>query len=140
VLVFLWAIANGMGTEVSLADPPEVPITDAMMQQIHQELMGTPAPTPVTTGAPTMVGGSESLLMPALIQNMNAMAGHALRVAQREEKKSSMISRLSEEQSDLFTLLSAHDWRDHHPRPLSAFASQLLSDKDPWKAHSLITS
>jgi hypothetical protein len=70
---------------------------------------------------------------------MNAMAGHALRVAQREEKKSSMISRLSEEQSDLFTLLSAQDWSDHHPR-LSAFASQLLSDKDPWKAHSLITS
>jgi hypothetical protein len=54
VLVFLWAIANGMGAEVSLADPPEVPITDAMMQQIHQDLMGTPVTQiPAPAGVPT---------------------------------------------------------------------------------------
>jgi hypothetical protein len=48
-----------------------------------------------------------------------------------------MISRLLEEQSNLFTLLSAQAWRDDHPKLLT-FASQLLSNKDPWKAHSLM--
>jgi hypothetical protein len=50
-----------------------------------------------------------------------------------------MISRLSSEQSEFFTLLSAKDWRDYKPA-LSEFAKQLLADRDPFQAMNLITS
>jgi hypothetical protein len=50
-----------------------------------------------------------------------------------------MISPLSSEQSELFTLLSAKDWHDYKPQ-LSRFAQQLLADRDPFKVMNLITS
>jgi hypothetical protein len=74
--------------------------------------------------------------MPALIQNLNAMAKLALQSAKREEHK---ISRLFRKQSELFTLMSAKDWRDYKP-DLSGFAKQLHADRDPFKAMNLITS
>jgi hypothetical protein len=50
-----------------------------------------------------------------------------------------MISQLSSEQSELFTLLSAKDWHDYKPQ-LSNFAQQLLAGRNTFKAMNLITS
>ena len=95
LLVFLWEISNGMGTETQIDDPPESRITDARMMHTRQELMPSirSAPQPNTTGA----FASDPAAMPALVQNLNAMAELALRSAKREEHKTSMISRLSSE-------------------------------------------
>ena len=138
LLVFLWAISNGMGTATDIDDPPESRITDARMLHTRHELTPPIRPTltqPTTTGA----FAGDPAVMPALVQNLNAMTELALRSAKREEHKTSMISRLSSEQSELFTLLSAKDWRDYKPE-LSGFAKQLLADRDPFKAMNLITS
>jgi hypothetical protein len=109
LLVFLWAISNGMGTETEIDDPPESRITDARILHTRQELMPSIRPTlaqPNTAG--TFAGNPAA--MPALIQNLNAMAELALRSAKREEHKTSMISRLSSEQSELFTLHCTMRW------------------------------
>jgi hypothetical protein len=136
LLAFLWAISDGMGTEIEIADPPESRITDAQMIHTQQELM-----PPIRQAPAQQSGGfaNDPATLPALVQNLNAMAEHALRSAKRDEHKTSMISRLSSEQSELFTLLSAKDWRDYKPA-LSEFAKQLLADRDPFKAMNLITS
>jgi hypothetical protein len=138
LLVFLWAISNAMGTKVETDDPPESKITDARMILTRQELMPAIRPAPAQ---PSGIGGfaTDPATMPALVQNLNAMTEHALRTAKREEHETSMISRLSSEQSELFTLLSAKDWHDYKPE-LSGFAKQLLADRDPFKAMNLITS
>ncbi len=138
LLVFLWAVSNGMGTATEIDDPPESRITDARMIHIRQELM---PPIRQAQTQQSMVGGfaNDPGTMPALVQNLNAMAEHALQSAKRAEHKTSMISQLSSEQSELFTLLSAKDWNDHKPA-LSGFAQQLLADRDPFKAMNLITS
>jgi hypothetical protein len=136
LLVFHWAIFNGMGTETEIGDPPESRIMDARMIHTRQELM-----PPIRQAPAQQSGGfaSDPATLPVLVQNLNAMAEHALRSAKRDEHKTSMISRLSSDQSKLFTLLSAKDWRDYKPA-LSEFAKQLLADRDPFKAINLITS
>jgi hypothetical protein len=108
------------------------------MLQTRQELIPFICPA---LAQPIAAGGfaGDPVTMPALVQNLNAMAEHALRSAKRDKHKTSMISRLSSEQSELFTLLSAKDWRDYKPQ-LSGFAQQLLADRDPFKAMNLITS
>jgi hypothetical protein len=100
-----------MGTETDINDPPESRITDARMLHTWQELM--PAICPALA-QPIAAGGfaGDPANMHALVQNLNAMAEHALRSAKRDEHKTSMISQLSSEQSELSTLLSAKDWRD----------------------------
>jgi hypothetical protein len=113
-----------MGTETEIDNPPESRITNARMIHTQQELMPSIRPAliqPNTAGA----FAGDPAAMPALVQNLNAMAELALRSAKREEHKTSMISRLSSEQSELFTLLSAKDWRGYKPE-LSGFAKQLL--------------
>jgi hypothetical protein len=127
-----------MGTATEIDDAPESKVTDARMLHIRREFSPSVRQPPTQAGA--IVGSADDpALMPALVQNLNAMAAHALRSSQREEHKTSMISRLSSEQSALFTLLSARDWRDYKPE-LSEFAKQLLADRDPFKAMNLITS
>jgi hypothetical protein len=143
LLVFLWAIANGMGSEVSQADPPEVPITDAMMQQIHQEVMGAPTQIPAPAGMPTniprLAGGGRKPLdaCPDPEHERHGQSRPPSSQARREEDLHD-IPTLGRAAGLFHPPLSTR-LEDDHPR-LSAFASQLLSDKDPWKAHSLITS
>jgi hypothetical protein len=93
----------------------------------------------LTQPIPAGVFAGDPATMPALVQNLNAMAEHALRSEKRDEQKTSMISRLSSEESELFALLSAKDWRDNKPQ-LSNFAQQLLAGRGPFKAMNLITS
>jgi hypothetical protein len=59
-----------------------------------------------------MIWGSASdpATMSALVQNLKALAEHALWSAKRDKHKTSMMSWLSSEQSELFTLLSTKDW------------------------------
>jgi hypothetical protein len=138
LLVFLWAISNGMGTETEIDDPPESRITDTCMIHTRQELMPSIPPALIQQNTAGAFAGDPAA-MPALVQNLNAMAKLTLRSAKREEHKTSMISRLSGKQLELFTLLSAKDWRDYKPE-LSGFAKQLLADRDPFKAMNRITS
>jgi hypothetical protein len=66
LLVFLWAISNGMGTQTDIDDPPESRITDACMLDTRQELM--PAIRPALT-QPITAGGfaGDPANMPALV-------------------------------------------------------------------------
>jgi hypothetical protein len=91
LLVFLWAISNGMGTETDIDDPSESRITDARMLHTRQELMPSICPA---FAQPIPAGGfaGDPATMPALVKNLNAMAKHALRSAKRDEHKTSMIS------------------------------------------------
>jgi hypothetical protein len=135
LLVFLWAISNGMGIQTDIDDPLESRITNACMLHTRQELM--PAIHPALT-QPITAGGfaGDPATMPALVQNLNAMAKHALRSTKRDEHKISMISRLSSKQSELFTLLSVKDWRDYKPqlsklRPAATGRPRPLQSDEP---------
>jgi hypothetical protein len=108
------------------------------MIHTQQELMPSTWPALIQPNTAGDFAGNP-VAMPALVQNLNAMAELALRSAKREEHKTSMISRLSSKQLELFTLLSAKDWRDYKPE-LSGFAKQLLADQNPFKEMNLITS
>jgi hypothetical protein len=83
------------------------------MLHIHQESLPAVKPALEQAGA---IGGcaDDPVTMPELIQNLNAMAEHALRSYQQEKHKMSMISRLSSKQSEL-----------------SGFAKQLLANLVP---------
>lgn len=50
-----------------------------------------------------------------------------------------MLSRMSDEQADLFRLLSARDWYDDEPE-LNPFTKKLVADKDLTKAIDVIAS
>jgi hypothetical protein len=80
-----------MGTQTDIDDPPESRITHPRMLHTRQELM--PAIRPALT-QPITAGGfaGDLATMPALVQNLNVMAEHALRSAKRDEHKTSMIS------------------------------------------------
>ena len=56
---------------------------------------------------------------------------------ERDAKKKSMLSRLSKQQAQLFTLLSARDWHDYRPK-INPATEGLLGDRDPEKAWNLV--
>ena len=56
---------------------------------------------------------------------------------ERDAKKKSMLSRLSKQQAQLFTLLSARDWEDYRPK-INQATEGLQEDRDPEKAWSLV--
>lgn len=62
-----------------------------------------------------------------------------LAATRREESKKSMLARMSEEQADLFRLVSAKDWYDERPR-LNSFTRKLVADKDLSKAIDTVSS
>jgi hypothetical protein len=56
----------------------------------------------------------------AMVRSLEAMTSLQLRRDQKEDKKKSMLSRLSPKGGSLFKLLSAKDWKDRNPK-LPAF-------------------
>ena len=68
-----------------------------------------------------------------MMRNLTAMTASALKRDAREDRKKSMLSRLSPEAAKLFSLLSAQDWQHKDPK-LNSFMKQLVSDKDSQRA------
>jgi hypothetical protein len=58
---------------------------------------------------------------------------------EREERKKSMLYRMSPEQASLFKLVSARNWSDRSPK-LNKFTTKLIEDKDSSKAIATIAS
>jgi hypothetical protein len=62
------------------------------------------------------------------------MTSSQLKRDQKEDKKKSMLSRLSPEGGSLFKLLAAkEDWKDGNPK-LPAFTKKILEDQDSNRA------
>ncbi len=61
------------------------------------------------------------------------MTSSQLKRDQKEDKKKSMLSRLSPEGGSLFKLLSAENWKDENPK-LPDFTKQILEDRDSSRA------
>lgn len=61
------------------------------------------------------------------------MTSSQLKRDEKEDKKKSMLSRLSPEGGALFKLLSAQDWRDFNPA-LPSFVKKILEDRDSNRA------
>jgi hypothetical protein len=60
-----------------------------------------------------------------MIRNLAAMTASLLKRDSREEKKKSMLSRLSPEAGKLFDLLAAQDWDDKNPQMLRSMKDLL---------------
>jgi hypothetical protein len=71
------------------------------------------------------------------MQGVIAMTRYQKKAFERDAKKKSMLSRLSKQQAQLFTLLSARDWHDHRPK-INPSTEGLLEDRDPEKAWNLV--
>jgi hypothetical protein len=142
LIVYLWSVSNGFGAAVQLIDPPDSDLVDARNQAVADDLQPTainitaPGP-PLMQQAP--VAGNDPELIPALVKNLQAMTENQLKETEREAKKRSMTSRLSIEAADMFTLLSAKDWKDKTPK-VNLFTEKLTKDKDAMKALNLIAS
>lgn len=65
------------------------------------------------------------------------MTKYQKRAYQQDAKKKSILSRLSKQQAQLFTLISARDWHDYRPR-INSSTEGLLEDRDPEKAWNLV--
>ena len=68
-----------------------------------------------------------------MVRSLQAMTSSQLKRDQKEDKKKSMLSRLSPEGGSLFKLLSAKDWKDGNPR-LPDFTKKILEDRDSNRA------
>jgi hypothetical protein len=140
LVIFLWALTNGMGSTVSLFDPPDSAQTDAKGQEVIMEIFqGKQKARAEPNADARATTGEPDRLSNALIEHVKAMTDSTLKNIEREDLKKSMLSRLSGEAADLFILLSAKDWHDTKPR-IHSFARQILADKDMMKAVNLVTS
>jgi hypothetical protein len=142
LVVFLWALTNGMGSNVSRFDPPESAQTDAKGQQVILEILQgeqKERTKPNANPEARPIPGEPDRLSNALIKHVKAMTNSMLKSIGQEDLKKSMLSRLSGEAADLYILLSAKDWNDTKPR-IHTFARQILADKDMMKAVNLVTS
>jgi hypothetical protein len=76
----------------------------------------------------------ERNLHKAMVRSLQAMTSSQLKRDQKEDKKKSMLSRLSPEGGSLlFKLLSAKNWKDGNPK-LPAFTKKILEDRDSNRA------
>jgi hypothetical protein len=71
------------------------------------------------------------------MQGVIAMTKYQRKAFEREASKKSMLSRLSKQQAQLFTLISARNWRDYRPK-INSSTEGLLEDRDPEKAWNLV--
>ena len=69
----------------------------------------------------------------AMVRSLHAMTSSQLKRDEKEDKKKSMLSRLSPEGGSLFRLLSARDWNDRDPT-LPALTQKILADRDSNRA------
>jgi hypothetical protein len=72
-----------------------------------------------------------------MIRNLAAMTASQLKRDSRDEKKKSMLLRLSPEAGKLFDLLAARDWDDENPK-MSRSMRDLVSDRDSQRALAII--
>jgi hypothetical protein len=72
-----------------------------------------------------------------MIRNLAAMTASQLKRDSRDEKKKSMLSRLSPEAGKLFDLLAARYWDDENPQ-MSRSMKDLVSDRDSQRALAII--
>jgi hypothetical protein len=72
-----------------------------------------------------------------MIRNLTAMTASHLKRDAREERKKSMLSRMSPEAKGLFDMLAAKDWRDGNPS-MNSFMKHLMADKDANRALSIM--
>jgi hypothetical protein len=143
LVAFLWALSNGMRSNVILFDPPGPSQMDAKGQQVILEIFqgkqNTRTSDPNVNPNARPQTDTPDRLSNALIEHVKAMTDSTLKSIEQEDLKKSMFSRLSGEAADLFILLSAKDWNDDRPR-IHSFARQILADKDMMKAVNLVTS
>jgi hypothetical protein len=140
LVVFLWALLNGMGPNVNLFDPPRSSQMDAKGQQVILEIFqGKQNSRASASNFDPNARQTETpdRLYNALIELVKAMTDSTLKSIEREDLKKLMLSRLSGESADLFILLAAKDWDDDRPR-IHSFARQLLADKDMRKAVNIV--
>jgi hypothetical protein len=71
------------------------------------------------------------------MQGVIAMTKYQKKAYEREASEKLMLSRLSQQQAQLFTLLSARDCHDYHPK-INPSTEGLLEDHDPEKAWNLV--
>jgi hypothetical protein len=71
------------------------------------------------------------------MQGVIAMTQYQKKAYEQEAGKKLMLSRLSKQQAQLFTLLLARDWHDYRPK-INSFTKGLLEDGDPEKAWNLV--
>jgi hypothetical protein len=141
LVVFLWALSNGMGSNLNLFDPPQSSQMDAKGQQVILEIFQGKQSS--RTSASNVDRNARQTETPdrqsnALTEHVKAMTDSTLKSIEREDLKKSMLSQLSGEAADLFILLSLNDWDDDRPR-IHSFARQLLADKDMMKAVNIVT-
>jgi hypothetical protein len=140
LVVFLWALLNGMGPNVNLFDPPRSSQMDAKGQQVILEIFqGKQNSRASASNFDPNARQTETpdRLYNELIELVKAMTDSTLKSIEREDLKKLMLSRLSGESADLFILLAAKDWDDDRPR-IHSFARQLLADKDMRKAVNIV--
>ena len=81
---------------------------------------------------------SDSELLRAMARGITTMASLQNEKVLRDRSEKSVLGKLSDRQNSLFTLLSAEDWEDHHPR-LNPAATKPLSSQNPEKQWNLIS-
>jgi hypothetical protein len=67
------------------------------------------------------------------------MTASQLKLRKREDRRSSMTSRMGPETEKMFTILSAKDW-DHRRPSLNPFMRRLMKDKGMSRAYELVRS
>ena len=153
LLVFLWAVSKGWATPTPLNDCPDQDIISSRCTELFSELMRGPneqdqvpailPPSPVGVARPQEFGQQNltenPALLPALIQNLQAMTASVLQASEIESGKRSMAAKLSPLAVSLLSLASASNWKDYHP-VTNTFMGKLLMDKDATKAINLINS
>jgi hypothetical protein len=75
-------------------------------------------------------GSSDDSLQAKFMQGVIAMTKYQKKAYERDANKKSMLSRLSKQQAQIFTLISARDWHDYRPR-INSSTEGLLEDRDP---------
>jgi hypothetical protein len=72
-----------------------------------------------------------------LCYSLSVLADAHLATKKRDDSRKSMLGRMSDEQADLFRLLSAKSWSDDNPK-INPFTKKLVADKELNKAIDVI--
>jgi hypothetical protein len=75
----------------------------------------------------------------SIAYSLSVLADAHLATKKRDDSRKSMLGRMSDEQADLFRLLSAKSWSDDNPK-INPFTKKLVADKELNKAIDVIAS
>jgi hypothetical protein len=81
---------------------------------------------------------SEAIWGP-IAHSLTVLSAAQLNIKKRDVSRKSRLGRMSEEQADLFRLLSAKDWNDNNPK-LNEFTRRFVANKELNKAIDTIAS